>query len=167
MKNPIAFLSVFLLVCFAVTDCSGFGSRISNRKKNSKQDSITNQIKIRVLCSEFEEEFYYPILLGEKKDLLLILAELSQKENPSIRFISTNKTEEIMEINGARNSWKEGWVIYINGETISSSELKLGVRVGKEDKIEIKLIPVERVFGRPMSLNGSPRYKNRRNVLII
>ncbi|TGN07219.1 hypothetical protein EHS11_18000 [Leptospira ilyithenensis] len=94
--------------------------------------------------------------------MLLLLAELSQKENPSIRFISTNKTEEIMEINSVRNSWKEGWVIYINGEVVNSVELKLGVRVGMEDKIEIKLIPVERVFGRPMSQNGSPNVKPKR-----
>ncbi len=166
MKYRLSFFCVLLSVFVAVAHCSGFGSEISNRKKTLKQNHITNQIKIHVLCSEFDEEFYYPVLLGEKKDLLLVLAELSRMENPSIRFISTNKTEEIMEINGARNSWREGWVIYINGEVVNSTELKLGVRVGMEDKIEIKLIPVERVFGRPMSLNGSPSL-NRKNILII
>ncbi|TGN19092.1 hypothetical protein EHS15_11685 [Leptospira idonii] len=66
-----------------------------------------------------------------------------------MRFISTNRTEEIMTINGASNSWKEGWVIYVNGEKISPVDLKLGVRVGKEDRIEIKLEKVERIFGQP------------------
>ncbi|WP_411821689.1 hypothetical protein [Leptospira sp. 'Mane'] len=150
MKKYVFLLCILFSAGFIFCDCSGFDSKIANQRKKSKGEGIVNQIRILVLCSEFEEEFYYPVLIDEKKDLLLILAELSRKENPSIRFISTNKTEEIMEINGAKNSWKEGWVIYINGEDVRPTKLKLGVRVGKEDKIEIKLIPVERVFGRPM-----------------
>ena len=114
-----------------------------------KNDSYRNKILIHVSCDEFEDSFEFPIYPSEKKDLLAVLADLSIKENPSIRFISTNQTEEIMEINGRRTSWKEGWNIYVNGERISPKELKRGIRIGEKDKIKINLENVERVFGKP------------------
>ncbi|WP_246052113.1 hypothetical protein [Leptospira idonii] len=141
VMNGFLFRILLLCVIMFVNCTSGL-----QRKRNSYDQE---GIHIHVSCSEFEESFYYPTPFSEKKDLLQVFAELSQKENPSMRFISTNRTEEIMTINGASNSWKEGWVIYVNGEKISPVDLKLGVRVGKEDRIEIKLEKVERIFGQP------------------
>lgn len=112
-------------------------------------DRSDHRIQLRVKCDEFDDIFYYPTPLMEKKDLLTVLAELSLKENPAIRFISTNQTEEIMEVNGRRTSWKEAWHIYLNGQLLTSHELKQGIRVGKKDKLEILLEATERVFGIP------------------
>ncbi len=115
----------------------------------SEIDRSSHRIQLRVKCDEFDDTFYYPTPLMERKDLLTVLAELSLKENPAIRFISTNQTEEIMEVNGRRTSWKEAWHIYLNGQLLSSEDLKKGVRVGEKDKLEIRLEATERVFGIP------------------
>jgi hypothetical protein len=112
-------------------------------------DRSKNRIQLRFVCDEFDDNFYYQTPLLEKKDLLAVLAELSLSENPAIRFISTNQTEEIMEVNGRRTSWKEAWQVYINGQKISPYDLKKGVRVSEKDKIEIRLEATERVFGIP------------------
>lgn len=119
------------------------------QQNRSNADRHDGSIKIRVLCDEFDDEFHYPTPLSEKKDLLQVLAELSLRESPSIRFISTNQTVEIMEINGRQNTWKEGWSIYLNGQFISISGLKKGVRVEERDIIEIRIEAIERVFGKP------------------
>ncbi|MBL0955733.1 MAG: hypothetical protein IBJ01_13265 [Leptospira sp.] len=92
-----------------------------------------------------------PSSLFDRKDLLFLLAELSKNEDPSMRFISTNRTEEIMEVNGIRNSWDAGWVVYVNGERIDSVQMKKGVKVGPNDQIQIRFETVERVFGRPIN----------------
>ncbi|EMY60310.1 hypothetical protein LEP1GSC203_2553 [Leptospira terpstrae serovar Hualin str. LT 11-33 = ATCC 700639] len=107
------------------------------------------EIQIQFFSEDYEETKSIPSSLLESKDLLLILAELSKKEDPSMRFISTNRTEEIMEVNGKRNSWSEGWVVYVNEERVDGVQMKRGVRVGPSDKIEIRYEAVERVFGRP------------------
>lgn len=107
------------------------------------------EIQIQYFSEDYEETKSIPSSLLESKDLLLILAELSKKEDPSMRFISTNRTEEIMEVNGKRNSWSEGWVVYVNEERVDGVQMKRGVRVGPNDKIEIRYEAVERVFGRP------------------
>lgn len=113
------------------------------------QTSKEPQIQIHFISDEYEETKSLPSSLLESKDLLLILAELSKKEDPSMRFISTNRTEEIMEVNGKRNSWTEGWVVYVNEERIDGIQMKRGVRVSPNDQIEIRYEAVERVFGRP------------------
>ncbi|EOQ89087.1 hypothetical protein LEP1GSC202_1866 [Leptospira yanagawae serovar Saopaulo str. Sao Paulo = ATCC 700523] len=92
-----------------------------------------------------------PSGLLETKDLLFLLAELSKKEDPSMRFISTNRTEEIMEVNGVRNTWSEGWVVYVNGERMDGVQMKRGVKVRPTDQIQIRYEAVERVFGRPIN----------------
>lgn len=115
------------------------------KSKTSKEP----QIQIHFISDEYEETKKIPSSLLESKDLLLILAELSKKEDPSMRFISTNRTEEIMEVNGKRNSWSEGWVVYVNEERVDGVQMKRGVRVSPSDKIEIRYEAVERVFGRP------------------
>lgn len=117
-----------------------------------RNETISNEnpkIKIHFVCSEFEETKEMDSSLYEKQDLLILLAELSKKEDPSLRFISTNRTEEVMEVNGVRNTWKEGWVIYVNESKVDGKSLKRGIKVGVSDKIEVKFESVERVFGRP------------------
>jgi hypothetical protein len=133
---------VCILLAFSMLGISGCQS-------TSEIDRSEIRIKLRFVCDEFDDLFYYPTPLMERKDLLTVLAELSLKENPAIRFISTNQTEEIMEVNGRRTSWKEAWEIYLNGQKITPYDLKKGIRVGDKDKIEIKLEPTERVFGTP------------------
>ncbi len=112
-------------------------------------DRSEHRIEIRFECDEFEDSFYYPTPRLESKDLLTVMGEMSLKENPSIRFISTNQSVEIMEVNGRKTSWKEVWFIYLNGKKISSFDLKNGVRVGEKDTIKIRLEFTERVFGQP------------------
>ena len=118
-------------------------------------DRSNHRISFRFICDEFDDVFYYQTPLFERKDLLTVLAEMSVKEDPAIRFISTNQTEEIMEVNGRRTSWKEAWEVYLNGKKISPYELKRGIRVGESDRIEIKLEATERVFGIPTK-HGDP-----------
>jgi hypothetical protein len=134
------FLFLLLTVHMTFLSCG-----ISRHERSEAE----NHVLIQVVCDEFDDAFYYPIPAFEKKDLLGILAELSVSENPSIRFISTNQTEEIMEINGRRTSWKEGWNLYLNGKYLSPSDLKRGLKVGSFDTIRIKLETTERVFGIP------------------
>ncbi|TGL87640.1 hypothetical protein EHQ68_07005 [Leptospira congkakensis] len=134
LLNQVLFL--FLLL----SQCS-----LPSKSKKSKEP----QIQIHFISDEYEEIKFIPSSLFESKDLLLILAELSRKEDPSMRFISTNRTEEIMEVNGKSNSWSEGWVVYVNEERVDGVQMKRGLRVGPNDKIEIKYEAVERVFGRP------------------
>jgi hypothetical protein len=136
--HKLGFFFVLILVC--TTDC------FTSKREMDRSDI---KIKLQVICDEFEEVFTYPTPLSERKDLLSLLGELSLKESPSIRFISTNTTEEIMEINGRRTSWKEGWNIYLNGELVSPQELKRGLKVYEKDKILIRLEKIERVFGKP------------------
>ncbi|TGK82677.1 hypothetical protein EHQ24_15000 [Leptospira noumeaensis] len=133
-------LNQVLFLIFLLSQCS-----LPSKSKTSQEP----QIQIHFISDEYEETKFIPSSLFESKDLLLILAELSKKEDPSMRFISTNRTEEIMEVNGKRNSWSEGWVVYVNEERIDGIQMKRGVRVGPNDKIEIKYEAVERVFGRP------------------
>ncbi|MCW7494275.1 DUF4430 domain-containing protein [Leptospira sp. 2 VSF19] len=115
------------------------------KSKTSKEPVI----QIHFISDEYEETKRIPSSLFESKDLLMILADLSKKEDPSMRFISTNRTEEIMEVNGKSNSWSEGWVVYVNDEKMDGIQMKRGIRVGPNDKIEIRYEAVERVFGRP------------------
>ncbi|MDF3819964.1 hypothetical protein P3G55_08650 [Leptospira sp. 96542] len=137
------FRALCLFVCANVYFVVIIGCLSSN---NKKQTQIV--IKIQFESEEYEEIKYIPTSYFEKKDLLLILSELSQKDDPSMRFISTNRTEEIMEVNGLRSSWKEGWVVRVNGAVVTGLELKRGIRVGYNDKIQIRLETVEREFGR-------------------
>lgn len=108
-------------------------------------------IQIQFISREYEETKMIPSGLLETKDLLFLLAELSKKEDPSMRFISTNRTEEIMEVNGVRNTWSEGWVVYVNGERMDGVQMKRGVKVRPTDQIQIRYEAVERVFGRPIN----------------
>lgn len=145
-------LLVFSLfvICIASSYCQNFANLASGLDADSDEmDERVPEIRIHFLCDEFKETKRIPSSLYEKQDLLNLLAELSKKEDPQLRFISTNTTEEIMEVNGQRNTWKEGWVIYVNEEKISTKALKKGIRVGVEDQIQIRFEAVERVFGRP------------------
>ncbi|GBF50609.1 hypothetical protein LPTSP4_21350 [Leptospira ryugenii] len=117
----------------------------SQRRVESASD-----IQIQFQSSEYEETKRISVPPWESRDLLLLLAELSKKEDPSLRFISTNRTEEIMEVNGLRNSWKEGWTIYLNDQKIMGTDLKKGIRVSPKDKILIRYESVQRVFGKPI-----------------
>lgn len=139
LSSFIFFIIVSFLIFFGV-QCT-----LATKSKTSKDP----QIQIQFISDEYEETKSIPSSLFESKDLLLILAELSKKEDPAMRFISTNRTEEIMEVNGKSNSWSEGWVIYVNEEKIDGVQMKRGVRVSPSDKIEIRYEAVERVFGRP------------------
>jgi len=127
----------------------GLSFYIQYQSPKSEMDRSEHRIMLRFICDDFDDEVYYPTPLFERKDLLAVLADLSIRENPSIRFISTNQTEEIMEVNGRRTSWKEAWEVYLNGKKISPYDLKTGIRVGEKDKIVVKLEAVERVFGTP------------------
>ncbi|MCW7480887.1 hypothetical protein [Leptospira kanakyensis] len=140
--SPFIFIIIVSFLIFFGVQCS-----LATKSKTSKEP----QIQIQFISDEYEETKSIPSSLFESKDLLLILAELSRKEDPSMRFISTNRTEEIMEVNGKSNSWSEGWVIYVNEEKIDGVQMKRGVRVSPSDKIEIRYEAVERVFGRPTS----------------
>ncbi|MCZ8343572.1 MAG: hypothetical protein O9301_11100 [Leptospira sp.] len=139
-----------LLTCGSISFCQNFAKlETSLDLESSEADVKEPEIRIFFHCEEFKETKRIPTSLYGKQDLLTLLAELSKKEDPQLRFISTNTTEEIMEVNGQRNTWKEGWVIYVNEEKISSKALKKGIRVGVEDQIQIRFEAVERVFGRP------------------
>ncbi|EOQ95252.1 hypothetical protein LEP1GSC195_2571 [Leptospira wolbachii serovar Codice str. CDC] len=129
----------------------GFGFILQCSHLSKSKKSKDPQIQIHFLSLDFEETKSIPSSLFESKDLLLILAELSKKEDPPMRFISTTRTEEIMEVNGKSNSWTAGWVVYVNEERIDGVQMKRGVRVSPSDKIEIRYETVERVFGRPTS----------------
>lgn len=140
------FLSRFVLLnIIAILIFFGVQCSLATKSKTSKDP----QIQIQFISDEYEETKKIPSSLFESKDLLLILAELSKKEDPAMRFISTNRTEEIMEVNGKSNSWSEGWVVYVNAERVDGIQMKRGVRVSPSDKIEIRYEAVERVFGRP------------------
>ncbi|WP_041769632.1 hypothetical protein [Leptospira biflexa] len=134
-------LSIFAFSFLVLGNCNSY----PNTKKSKDP-----QIQIQFISKEFEEIKSIPSSLFETKDLLFLLAELSKKEDPSMRFISTNRTEEIMEVNGLRNSWNEGWVVYVNGERLDGVQMKRGVKVGPRDQIQIRYESVERVFGRPL-----------------
>ncbi|WP_244245330.1 hypothetical protein [Leptospira kemamanensis] len=125
-----------------------FVNCFSSEKTNKSKEP---EIQIHFLSKDFEETKSIPSSLLDRKDLLFLLAELSKKEDPSMRFISTNRTEEIMEVNGIRNSWDAGWVVYVNGERMDGMQLKRGVKVGPNDQIRIRFETVERVFGRPIN----------------
>ncbi|MCW7489137.1 hypothetical protein [Leptospira meyeri] len=139
-RPHLFFLSIIPILVLLALQCS-----LRTKSKTSKDP----QIQIRFISNEYEETKFIPSSLFESKDLLLILAELSKKEDPAMRFISTNRTEEIMEVNGKSNSWSEGWVVYVNEEKIDGVQMKRGIRVSPNDKIEIRYEAVERVFGRP------------------
>ncbi|WP_244241360.1 DUF4430 domain-containing protein [Leptospira perdikensis] len=131
----------FILSFFGfILQCS-----IVSKSKKSKDP----QIQIHFLSLDYEETKSIPSSMFESKDLLLILAELSKKEDPPMRFISTTRTEEIMEVNGKSNSWSAGWVVYVNEDKVDGVQMKRGIRVSPNDKIEIRYETVERVFGRP------------------
>ncbi|PJZ46783.1 hypothetical protein [Leptospira brenneri] len=135
------FSFVFALgVVLFLSQCS-----LTSKSKISKEP----QIQIHFLSKDFEETKSIPSSMFESKDLLVLLAELSKKEDPAMRFISTTRTEEIMEVNGKSNSWTAGWVVYVNEERMDGVQMKRGVRVSPSDKIEIRYEAVERVFGRP------------------
>ncbi len=143
LKNQkFIFVSLYLLLFLFsfTTNC-----RSSFAEKKNKEP----QIQIQFYAKDYEETKSIPSSLFETRDLLFLLAELSKKEDPSMRFISTNRTEEIMEVNGIRNTWSEGWVVYVNGERLDGVQLKRGVKVNQADQIQIRYESVERVFGRP------------------
>ncbi|WP_246834567.1 DUF4430 domain-containing protein [Leptospira levettii] len=136
-------LSLFLgLFFFTIANC---------KLTRSSQKPKEPEIQIQFLSKDYEETKSIPSSLFDRKDLLVLLAELSKNEDPAMRFISTNRTEEIMEVNGIRNSWDAGWVVYVNGERIDSLQMKKGVKVGPNDQIQIRFETVERVFGRPIN----------------
>ncbi|TGM59135.1 hypothetical protein [Leptospira vanthielii] len=141
----IRFRLAFVLVLGIV----GIGFILQCSLVSKSKKSKDPQIQIHFLSRDFEETKSIPSSLFESKDLLLLLAELSRKEDPSMRFISTTRTEEIMEVNGKSNSWSAGWVVYVNEERVDGIQMKRGVRVSPSDKIEIRYEAVERVFGRP------------------
>lgn len=132
----------FVFILFCIGNC--MTSKTTNKSKEP-------EIQIHFLSKDYEETKSIPSSLLDRKDLLFLLAELSKKEDPSMRFISTNRTEEIMEVNGIRNSWDAGWVVYVNGERMDGVQLKRGVKVGPNDQIRIRFETVERVFGRPIN----------------
>ncbi|TGK46674.1 hypothetical protein EHQ43_06845 [Leptospira bouyouniensis] len=137
----------FVLIIF-VTSILFFVSCFSSTSANKTKEPT---IQIQFISRDFEENKLIPSGLFESKDLLFLLAELSKKEDPSMRFISTNRTEEIMEVNGVRNTWNEGWVVYVNGERMDGVQMKRGVKVRPTDQIQIRYEAVERVFGRPIN----------------
>lgn len=137
------------LTCLVLVTCILLLVRCKSTP-NAKQTKPP-EIQIQFLSREYEETKLFPSGLFETKDLLFLLAELSKKEDPSMRFISTNRTEEIMEVNGVRNTWNEGWVVYVNGEKMDGVQMKRGVKVRPTDQIQIKYEAVERVFGRPIN----------------
>ncbi|XDD43402.1 hypothetical protein AB3N58_03345 [Leptospira sp. WS60.C2] len=144
-RNQYPFF-VFLFFSFCVTSFVG-NCHSSFREKKTTEP----QIQIQFDSKDYAETKSIPTSILETKDLLFLLAELSKKEDPSMRFISTNRTEEIMEVNGIRNTWTEGWVVYVNGERLDGVQLKRGVRVNQTDQILIRYQAVERVFGRPIN----------------
>lgn len=138
----------FVSFCFLLLILLSLGNCHSSfPEKNTKEP----QIQIQFDSKDYAETKSIPTSVLETKDLLFLLAELSKKEDPSMRFISTNRTEEIMEVNGIRNTWTEGWVVYVNGERLDGVQLKRGVRVNQTDQILIRYQAVERVFGRPIN----------------
>jgi hypothetical protein len=127
----LGFLSLFLQCSFGKT-----------------QDTLAPDspgYRITVDYGEQKETYFWQSSLSHV-DLMDALAEFSLREDPSMRFITTNQTIEIYDILGTRNSYTHGWKIYLDGELLSPERLKKGVKISQSTKVLIQYASVQRLL---------------------
>lgn len=121
---------------------------VSNCAIGKSQDRSRTDIlgySITVDYGRDKETYFWESNLSEI-NLMDALAEFSLREDPSMRFITTNQTIEIYDILGTRNSYTHGWKIYLDGVLLSPEKFKKGVKVSQSTKILIQYVPVQRLL---------------------
>jgi|GEM_PF-5356899 len=95
-----------------------------------------SEYKIKVVSHEKEE---FVIEQEEASmDLMELLEIATVLGTPAMRFMSTKNSAEIIEVNAEKSSWKEIWVLYLDGRQISPNEYRRGTKVYPHSSILIQ-----------------------------
>lgn len=132
-RFPFFFLN--LVFSFILFDCHSF---------SVQEDLEFIGFRVLVYYEGKTQEYKLP----EQKpqmDLLEIFARMSAMESPPMRFITTNNSVEIYEVDGIRNSNAKEWAVYVDKKWISGESLKKGVVVPQNAKIEILYLKAVRI----------------------
>ncbi len=134
-------LADFRLVVFLISALCG--SCISNQNSfESPLWSFSKEEEVPGFCLRVDygkhTEMYQFSTDRIQMDLVDLLSELSLRENPPMRFISTLSTIEIYDVYGTRNNFENEWSLYVNGKKVSWERLKQGINVERDSEILLR-----------------------------
>ncbi len=81
----------------------------------------------------------------EEMDLLELLEEASLKESPSLRFMTTKQSVEVIRVNEWNNTWKEAWFLYLHEERLTGEEIKKGKKIENGSTLSLRYEKVDRL----------------------
>jgi len=126
---------VFIFSLFLFSDCH------TNSPKN--QNSIVGY-KLIVDYPDRKEVYILPIENIVGNELSDILAGYSLQQDPSIRFVSTSQSIEVMDVLGTRNNFQYAWRLYVDYKEVSPSDLKKSKPVQLNQIIQLKYLPLRK-----------------------
>ncbi|MCC5815520.1 MAG: hypothetical protein JJT78_12250 [Leptospira sp.] len=132
MKYVILIISIFFFQCGILF-------------QNTKNFDDKLGFKMIVYYEDREEIYFLPSEV-DRMDLNDLFSEFSLRNDPSMRFITTNQSIDIFDIMGTRNNFQKEWVIYLNGKYISGSVLKKGVLVHQNSKLVLRYTKASRMI---------------------
>jgi hypothetical protein len=85
--------------------------------------------------------------------LIEILEAFSLRNEPSLRFITTNQTVQVFDVMGIRNNTQKEWRLYLEGKEITPELLKKDQIVPMGSKVELLYLEAR---GIPFGSQRSP-----------
>lgn len=131
------FSMVLILTSFLFSNCQ------TNSQKN--QNSILGY-KLIVDYPDRKEVYILPVENIVGNELSDILAGYSLQQEPSIRFVSTSQSIEIMDVLGTRNNLQYAWRLYVDYKEVSPSDLKKSKPIQLNQIIQLKYLPLRKVI---------------------
>ena len=133
--NAILFL--FLIqILFITINCS-----FIYRKKSNPQTESYPSYRLFVDFPD-RKEIYTLREDSSSNDLSEILANFSLNQDPSMRFVTTNQTIEVIDVLGTRNNLQFAWRLFIDYKELTCKDLKKGKSISTNQMIQLKFLPV-------------------------
>lgn len=92
------------------------------------------------------KEIYFLESYRESMNLNDLFTEFSLRNDPSMRFITTNQSIEIYDVMGTRNNYYKEWRIYLDNKHLPGEKLRKGVTVNQDSRIELRFRDAVRII---------------------
>jgi len=137
-KSHIRFTLLILLPLLMISQihCSLFEA--------NKREVPKVGYKLLVDYPDNKEMYILPVELVTTNELLDILAGFSLQQDPSIRFVTTSQSIEVMDVLGTRNNYQYAWRLYVDYKEVSPTDLKKSKPIQLNQIIQLKYLPARK-----------------------
>jgi len=86
------------------------------------------------------------------RDVLDVLIRYSLENNPPLRFLSTNDSDEVIAVDHWKNTWTSRWKVFLEERLIDPKDLRKGVKMKAIEKIRLVYVDTPSQISRENTL---------------